>query len=100
MLLITVHLFAHEGNITALHDFEQEALTVIREFGGELLVAFKPANPDKSPEIPDEIHLLQFPSHEAFDAYRQSPKTAALAPKRAAAIRKTVVYFSEEVVTY
>lgn len=56
MLLITVHLYAHEGNITALRCFEQEALALVRQFGGELVAAFKPANPDNSADIPDEIH--------------------------------------------
>jgi uncharacterized protein (DUF1330 family) len=100
VLLIAVHLHAHEGNITALRSFEEEALALVRQFGGELLAAFKPANADNSADIPDEIHLLRFPSQAAFDAYRNSPETAALAPKRTAAIRKTVIFLSEEIITY
>jgi uncharacterized protein (DUF1330 family) len=72
----------------------------VRQFGGELVAAFKPANPDNTPDIPDEIHLLRFPSHTAFDAYRNSPETAALAPKRTAAICKTVIFLSEEILDY
>lgn len=100
MLLISVHLYAHQGNITALRAFEQEALALIDRHDGRLLAAFKPANPDHSAEIPDEIHLLQFPSQAAFDDYRQSPETAALAQKRQMAIQKTHIYLSEEIVTY
>ena len=100
MLLISVHLFAFEGNIPALRSFEQEALALIRHYGGELLAAFKPANPGNSAEIPDEIHLLRFPSQAAFDAYRHSPESAALAERRKVAIRKTVIYLSEEIVSY
>lgn len=100
MLLISVHLFAHEDNIIQLRDFEQEALAVTGQFGGELIAAFKPANPENSAEIPDEIHLLQFPSQEAFDTYCNSPESAVLNPKRASAIRKTIVYFSEEIIDY
>jgi uncharacterized protein (DUF1330 family) len=100
MLLISVHLFANEGDITRLRVFELEALIVIGQFGGKLISAFKPANPENSANIPDEIHLLQFPSQEAFDIYRDSPESAALAPKRNKAIRKTIVYLSEEIVDY
>lgn len=100
MFLITVHLYAHEGDIATLRSFEREALALVRQFGGELLAAFKPANPDNSADIPDEIHLLRFPSQDAFDAYRNSPESAALAPKRTATIRKTTIFLSEEIITY
>lgn len=100
MLLINVHLFANESDITQLREFEREALTVFGQFGGKLIAAFKPANPENSVNIPDEIHLLQFPSQEAFDTYRDSPASAPLAPKRNKAIRKTIVYLSEEIVDY
>jgi hypothetical protein len=100
MLLIAVHLYAHQGNITALRSFEQEALALIGRHGGCLLAAFKPENPERSADIPDEIHLLQFPSLAAFDAYRQSPETAGLSQKRVLAVQKTDIFLSEEIVRY
>lgn len=98
MLLISVHLYAQDT--AALNKFEQEAVAVIRQYSGELIAAFKPANPENSADIPDEIHILQFPSQLAFDAYLKAPETATLAPKRTIAIQKTIVHISEEILNY
>jgi uncharacterized protein (DUF1330 family) len=100
MLLLTAHLYSHENNIAALRAFEQKALTIIQQYGGELIAAFQPANPGNSANIPDEIQLLKFPSLQALDAYRQSAEAAAIAAERLAAIRKTEIFISQEIVTY
>ena len=100
MFLITVHLFANNGNIKRLHEFERLAVTAVRQYHGELIAAFQPANPDHSADVPDEIHLLKFPSRSHFEKYLHSPEVAALAEQRNLTIRKSLVFVSEKIVDY
>ena len=50
--------------------------------------------------LPDEVHLIEFSSAQAFQAYRTDPAHQKLAAERALAIEKTQVIVSGERVSY
>lgn len=87
-LVVVAALHVRHGAEDAFARFERQALAILREHGGRLERAVRPA-----PEAgaPYEIHVLAFPSQSAFDAYRQDPRLAALASLRDSALEKTVV---------
>jgi uncharacterized protein (DUF1330 family) len=101
--LPVIHILAmlHAGaeGIESLRDYERKVLPILEEHGGKLLSAFTPRGHDH-PECPDEIHLIEFPSDEAFQSYRSDERVAKLSEMRGACISKTVVHVSKEMVSY
>ena len=92
-------LHVGEGGIDTLRAFEHQALAILREHGGTLISAFEPERAGED-GIPDEIHLLEFPTAEVFAAYRADPRLADLGDLRARAIASTVVYVARRTVRY
>jgi hypothetical protein len=81
------------GRVDAFHEFEAEAARVMARHGGGIERAiFVPGEPAR------EVHVLRFPSPEAFAAYRADGELAALAPVRAACVSATLVLVGEDVV--
>ena len=97
-IYVVVMLFVGDGGLEALRDFETKAMEVLRSYSAELLSAFRPI-PTES-DGPDEIHLLKFPSQEAFESFKQDPRHAELAAERSKAISKTILYVSDQLVQY
>ncbi len=83
-------LYATEKGLSALQDFESKVLPLLADHGGQLVSAFAPElDILTQEETPDEVHVLQFPSKDAFAAYRADPRHQALSGERNRAIRKT-----------
>lgn len=99
MVHVLVMLTAGEGGLAALRAYETQVLPVLQAHGGHLLSAFEPQS-DGSVPGPDEIHLIEFPSEQAFQAYRNDARVAELADARAQAIGATVLYVSRAMVDY
>lgn len=100
-ITVIAFLYAGDGGLEALHDFEFRVLPIIAEHGGRLEAAFVPAaDPCTIDPPPDEVHVLAFPSATAFQAYRDDPRHAELDALRAAAISRTEVVASGENVRY
>ena len=99
MIHILAMLHAGSEGIEGLHDYESRVVPIMKMHGGRVLSAFKPKG-HEHPEIPDEIHLIEFPSEAAFQSYRSDSEVARLAERRGLAISKTVIYTSEELLDY
>ena len=83
----------------AFRKFENKAFKLIAKHGGKLITAFET---EQSPlkNAPDEIHVLEFASKAAFDAYRDDPAALGLLAERNAVILDTIIYTSAALVTY
>lgn len=81
----------HAQRTEAFERFEASAANIMSRYGGKIerRVAF-PSRDDSSQ--PHELHVVTFPDHESFDRYRRDPDLQTLAPIRAEAIRRTVVW--------
>ena len=96
-------LYAGEHGVSALRAYESKAIPILREHGGQLLSAFTPApssNQEQVSAMPDEVHVIEFPSAEQFERYCADSRVAALRNERAEAIANSVVFVSGYFVDY
>ena len=99
MIQILVLIYVGERGLDGVQQYESQVIPILREYGGTLMTVF---NPQQSSEVsrPDEVHLLEFPTECALNAYRTDPRVAALAEERNSVISKTELYISEKIVSY
>lgn len=85
----------------AFDRFERQAVVIMANYGGRLDTAFRPqaATSEQTPRV-DEVHVLKFPSTEAFARYRADDRLAALAALRDEAIAHTSVYVAAQEIDY
>jgi uncharacterized protein (DUF1330 family) len=72
MMFVTQLIYLHPGKESVFDEFESVAIPLIRKHGGELLLRVRPAADnviERSIDIPYEIHIVTFPSDEAFAAF-------------------------------
>jgi len=86
-------------NVEALRRFETAAMQVVADYSGRLVTAFESGSRSESSDS-CEIHLLQFPAEEDFNAYRGDPRLDALSELREEAIRSTKLYPSRQFRNY
>jgi len=77
------------GQAHALIAYEDAVLQLVPAHGGRVRERVRT---DGANGAPLEVHLLEFPSDEALDAYMRDPQRAALAEARDRAIERTEVY--------
>ena len=92
---LVVLLFVHPGHEEEFERYEANAARIMKRYGGsiERRVRFPRGGGD---DQPDELHLVDFPSDEAFERYRGDPELVALAEARARAVRRTIVWRARE----
>lgn len=79
-------------NFELFEAFEKQAAVIMDKYDGHILSAFETVRePDGSGE---EVHILEFPNHEAFNQYRSDTDLAELASLREQAIANTEVQIS------
>ena len=78
--------------------FEKQASIIMGKYDGRIISAFETErNSDGSGQ---EVHILEFPSEEAFGNYRKDPALADLAYLREQAISNTSVEVSLRIKDY
>jgi uncharacterized protein (DUF1330 family) len=101
---MTVQLFGNEGESAGLRAYEKKALAIFKRYGGEVVVAYVPANMggerELTGETPDEIQVLRIPDRTGFDAFLNDPERMRMAEERARVIRKTEVFLSGDLIDY
>jgi uncharacterized protein (DUF1330 family) len=86
---LCVLLWAREGEARALVAYEDTVLQFVTTHGGRVLQRVRT---DGADDAPLEVHVLQFPTQDALDAYMEDPQRVALAPERDRAIARTEVH--------
>ena len=87
-LTLCVLLWAHPGAEKALTAYEDQVLAFVPDHGGRVI---QRARSSGAGGYPLEIHLLEFPSPQALDAYVADGRRQALAGDRDRVIAKTEV---------
>jgi hypothetical protein len=90
-LTLVVSLHAHVGQEAGLHEFERQAIAILRQHGGRLEKVVRVDAGLGGGPVPSEVHVVWFPSEAAFAAYRADPRLVDLAPLRAQAIASTTI---------
>jgi uncharacterized protein (DUF1330 family) len=99
-IFVVASLFIHPGQEAEFHQFETEAARVMQKYGGRIERVIRPTISTSSASLPHEIHIVAFPSLERFEAYRNDPDLAKLAPLRQSAIARTETLIGEEGESY
>lgn len=99
MVLIVAILTVRKEALETFHAYERHAAAVMAAHGGRIERTVVVA-PDASPEVIREIHLLAFPSAEAFAAYRRDPRLAEHAALREQSVLHTEVLVGVEGPSY
>jgi GNAT superfamily N-acetyltransferase/uncharacterized protein (DUF1330 family) len=89
LVQLCVLLWPHPDAESLLVAYEDKVLTLLADHGGRLLSRARIA--DRDDEAPYEVHLLEFPSEAALDAYMRDERRVALASERERAIARTQV---------
>ena len=94
-MTLVVILTVRPAFLEQFRAFERQAAGIMARYGGaiERTVVVPPA---AAGALLQEIHLVTFPGPPAFDAYRQDPDLARLAPLRETAIVGTQILIGEE----
>jgi uncharacterized protein (DUF1330 family) len=86
---LCVLLWARPGAADALVAYEDAVLPLVAAHGGRVRERVRT---DGADDAPLEIHVLEFPSDGALDAYMTDPQRQALTGARDRAIARTAVY--------
>tara|TARA_B100001063_G_scaffold112073_1_gene104570 strand:+ start:292 stop:591 length:300 start_codon:yes stop_codon:yes gene_type:complete len=98
MIQIIALLYASKNGIEGLREFESKAIPILREHKGVLISAS--FNDCKSDNEPDEIHVIQFPNIESFEAYKSDLRIIDLASLKTQMIRKMDAYITNNFYEY
>ena len=93
MIQIIAFLYASKNGIEGLREFESKVIPILREHKGNLLSASY--NENKTVSEPDEVHVIQFPSIENFEAYKRDVRVVELASLKSEMISKMDVYITD-----
>ena len=93
MIQIIALLYASKNGIEGLRAFESKVIPILREHGGRLISASSYA--ERKEGEADEIHVIQFPSHDAFEAYKQDARVIELRALKDEMISKTEVHVTD-----
>jgi uncharacterized protein (DUF1330 family) len=89
---VVVRLWIDPSRVQEFESYERKAARIMARHGGAVLESVRTSETDApAGDAPFEVHVLEFPSPEAFNAYRTDPELAALAAEREMAITRTEV---------
>jgi len=82
------------GAADQFREFETMAARILARYGGviERTVTVEPSATQEQ----REVHILRFPSKEAFESYRIDPQLASLAELRGSCIAHTEILIGRE----
>jgi uncharacterized protein (DUF1330 family) len=89
--VLLIGLWIARGREDDFERFEKSAFVIVARHGGTLARRLALRDGPGS-DAPNEMHVVTFPSREAYESYRSDPELAALAALRARAIVRTVIW--------
>jgi uncharacterized protein (DUF1330 family) len=99
-LEIVASFWIHPDRVAEFEAYEQKAARIMRRYGGVIRKVVRVSNADPSNGQPFEVHVLSFPSLEAFHSYRADAELSGLAEERSAAILRTELLLGKPGPTY
>jgi uncharacterized protein (DUF1330 family) len=98
-MTLVVILTVRRAELEAFRAFETQAARVMARHGGAIERTVVVTPPEGAEQL-REVHIVTFPSAEAFARYREDPALVPLAPLRAASVLGTEVWVGEEGPSY
>ena len=91
-IYLTVLLFVKPGEMDDFLKYEEVALSRLKEYGGLLESRLQM---QKTEGAPDEVHIISFPSNEAFQQFKEDPVRKEYAYLFTKSVEKTQLLFSD-----
>lgn len=88
----------HETDKAKFRAYERKAVAIMAKHGGRIEQAF--FGRDEDAKVCKEIHVVRFPSEDAFEAFRNDQALRDLAGERAECVLETHILTCEEEVDY
>ena len=89
--ILVVGLWIAPGREEEFESFESSAFSIIARYRGSLVRRLA-LRDGLGSDVPNELHLVTFPSRDAYEAYRADPELTSLAALRARAVLRTVIW--------
>ncbi len=95
-IFLTVLLYIHSGEEKTFVDYESKVLPLLDPHGGRLEKRLRISDQAEA-EKPFEVHLIQFPSEDAFQAFQEDPIRKQWTSLGERAIRRVVIWKGWEI---
>ena len=100
MLYITVHLYGKNGTPGEFKEYESKALKILRQHGGEVIIAYVPVRDPGVGDVPDEIQILRIENRAQLEIFMKDPERVKMAEERNNVIKRTDIFISNEIIDY
>lgn len=98
--MIQIIVLLEIGDPDSFKEFEIKATAIMKKYGGKVISAFCPDKEVSTNDDIGEIHILEFPSIQAFRNYRIDEELKNMQQLRKKAVISTKVYVSDKFVSY
>ncbi len=89
--ILVVGLWIVPGRGEEFETFERSAFSIIDRHGGSLVRRLA-LRDGMGSDVPNELHVVSFPSRDAYVGYRADPELTSLSALRARAVLRTVIW--------
>lgn len=89
VVVVLVHI--RPGQEAHYRAYEQEAMAILAEYGGNMQQVITPYASAGDFSTPDEVQIVSFPDQSALAAYQSDPRMLALRSRRDQAITNAVM---------
>jgi uncharacterized protein (DUF1330 family) len=93
MIQIIALLYVSKNGLEGLRVLESEVIPILIEHGGVMISAS--SNLNRCSHDPDEVHVIQFPSHQEFEAYRNDQRVIDLGLLKDKMIHRMEVHITD-----
>ena len=87
---VIVQLWIHQGREAEFEAYERKVVRIMARYGGVIEHAIRTSRASHvEANEPFEVHVLRFPSHDLYNAYRNDAERRSLSGERAGIITNT-----------
>ncbi len=100
MIHLTLTIFVKKGKEAIFHEYEENVLPILNDYGGKLIYRIRPSPADfivSEGKPPYEIHLLSFTSEQDFIAFGKDERRMKFKEQKEEAISFTMLIKGEEI---
>jgi antibiotic biosynthesis monooxygenase (ABM) superfamily enzyme len=95
-IILVVQLFINADREAEFRQFEMEAARIMKNYGGQIEKVIRPIISEQKEALPQEIHIVSFPSLKDFEVYQEDSDLAKLTTLRQCAIARTEITIGKE----
>ena len=95
-IYVVASLWIENEGLAAFEAYERKASGIMKRYGGSIERVIRLTGNGEQSDQPFEVHVVRFPSHEMFAAYRSDSELKALSSERSAVITRTTLMVGHE----